>query len=40
LLELKMRLLKLGAKRIFIDKERWYWDLKPDYKFGEVIAVA
>jgi len=40
LLELKMKLLRLGARRIFIDKEKWYWDLKPDYKFGETIAVA
>jgi len=40
LLELKTKLLKMGAKRVFISKERWYWDLKPDYKFGETIAVA
>jgi len=40
LLELKMKLLKLGARRVFIDKEKWYWDLKPDYKFGEIIEVA
>lgn len=36
---LKARLLKLGAKRVFIDKENWYWDLKPDYKFGEAIPL-
>lgn len=40
LLELKMKLLRLGARRVFIDKEKWYWDLKPDYKFGETIAVT
>jgi len=39
LTELKAKLLKLGAKRVFIDKETWYWDLKPDYKFGEVIEI-
>lgn len=36
---LKARLLKLGARRIFINKENWYWDLKPDYKFGEAIPL-
>jgi len=40
LLELKMKLLKIGAKRVFINREQWYWDLKPDYKFGEKVAVA
>ncbi len=40
LLELKSKLLKRGVKRIFIDDERWYWDLKPDYKFGELVEVA
>ncbi len=40
LLELKAKLLKQGAKRIFIDEEHWYWDLKPDYKFGELIEIA
>jgi len=40
LLELKMKLLKMGAKRVFINKEQWYWDLKPDYKFGETLAIA
>jgi len=40
LLELKTKLLKMGAKRVFINKEQWYWDLKPDYKFGETIAIT
>jgi len=40
LLGLKMKLLRRGAKRVFIDKEHWYWDLKPDYKFGEMVAIA
>jgi len=40
LLEMKMKLLKLGARRVFIDKEKWYWDLKPDYKFGEIVEVT
>jgi predicted nucleotidyltransferase len=39
LLELKARLLRQGATRTFIDRERWYWDLKPDYKFGETVEI-
>ncbi len=39
LTELKARLARLGGRRIFIDKEKWYWDLKPDYKFGEEISI-
>ncbi|ADC66546.1 DNA polymerase beta domain protein region [Ferroglobus placidus DSM 10642] len=35
---LKEKLRKLGAKRVRIGK-RWYWILKPDYKFGEVIEI-
>jgi len=37
LTELKARLVRLGGRRISIDEEKWYWDLKPDYKFGEEI---
>lgn len=40
LLDLKAKLLKSGAKRVFIDGQRWYWDLKPDYKFGDRVEVA
>lgn len=39
LTELKARLARLGGRRIFVDKEKWYWDLKPDYKFGEEITI-
>jgi len=39
LTDFKAKLLRLGAKRVFIDKENWYWDLKPDYKFGEEIPL-
>jgi hypothetical protein len=40
LLELKRRLLKQGAKRVMVGKERWYWDLKPDYRLGEKVELA
>jgi len=39
LTEFKAELLRLGAKRVFVDKENWYWDLKPGYRFGEKIMV-
>jgi hypothetical protein len=40
LLGLKTKLLRQGAKRVFLGKDHWYWDLKPDYKFGEMVAIA
>lgn len=40
LLELKGSLLKQGARRIVLSKERWYWDLKPGFRFGERIEDA
>ncbi|MEM2925123.1 MAG: nucleotidyltransferase domain-containing protein [Methanocellales archaeon] len=35
---LRSRLRELGSKRIELGK-RWYWVLKPDYRFGEVIEI-
>jgi hypothetical protein len=32
------RLKELGAERIWVGK-KWYWRLKKDYRFGEVIIV-
>lgn len=32
------RLKRLGAKKIVVG-DRWYWDLKPDYKVGEVFEI-
>jgi len=39
LLQLRLRLLKLKARRVFLDENRWYWDLKPDYRFGERVVL-
>jgi len=39
LTRLKARLSELNAKRVFIGEDSWYWDLKPDYKFGEVVEL-
>ena len=35
---LKARLEELGAERVWVGK-KWYWRLKKDYKFGEVIEL-
>jgi len=32
------KLRELGSKRVRMGK-RWYWILKPDYRFGEVIRI-
>ncbi|MEM0211912.1 MAG: nucleotidyltransferase domain-containing protein [Candidatus Methanomethylicia archaeon] len=39
LLNFKSKLIEINAKRIFINKKFWYWDLKPNYKFGEKIEI-
>lgn len=36
---LRKKLKALGAKRIWIDNDTWYWDLKPDWKPGEVVEI-
>jgi hypothetical protein len=38
LADFKARLDGLGAKRIFVG-DQWYWDLKPDYKWGDIIEL-
>jgi hypothetical protein len=35
---LERKLHALGAKRI-VQGERWYWDLKPDYRPGEIFEI-
>jgi predicted nucleotidyltransferase len=36
---LKRRLTELGARRVFLEDGSWYWDLKPDYRFGEIFEI-
>jgi len=36
--DLRQRLRRLGSRRIWRGT-RWYWDLKPDYRRGEIIRV-
>ena len=37
--EIGRKLKKLGARRKYLKSGGWYWDLKPDYKPGEVIEI-
>lgn len=36
---LKRRLDLLGARRVLLEDGSWYWDLKSDYKFGEIVEL-
>lgn len=36
--DFRERLQRLGARKI-IQGDRWHWDLKPDYKPGEIFEI-
>lgn len=36
---LQKRLSELGSKKVILENGRWYWDLKPDWRPGEVIQL-
>jgi predicted nucleotidyltransferase len=33
------RMRALGSRRVFLADGSWYWDLKPDFRFGEVVEI-
>jgi predicted nucleotidyltransferase len=35
---MRERMKELGARRVYL-KDGWYWDLKPDYQFGEIFEI-
>ena len=37
--DLRARLRRLGSRRIWTGPGAWYWDLKPDYKRGEIFEL-
>lgn len=37
--EMRQRMRQLGSRRVYLDDGRWYWDLKPDFRFGEVVEI-
>jgi predicted nucleotidyltransferase len=36
---LERRLRELGSKKIYLSDGSWFWDLKPDWKPGEIIEL-
>ncbi len=36
---MRARMRALGSRRVFLSDGRWYWDLKPDFRFGEVVEL-
>ncbi|MBI4377627.1 MAG: nucleotidyltransferase domain-containing protein [Nitrospinae bacterium] len=36
---IKVRMMELGSKRIFLENGSWYWILKPDIKWGEIVKI-
>ncbi|MEM3714793.1 MAG: nucleotidyltransferase domain-containing protein, partial [Nitrososphaeria archaeon] len=39
LADLKKKLEEKGARKIFLSDGKWYWDLKPDYKLGDIVEL-
>lgn len=36
--DLRARLARLGSRRVW-DGDGWYWDLKPDFRRGEIVEI-
>lgn len=36
---MRERMRVLGSRRVRLDDGTWYWDLKPDFRFGEVVEL-
>jgi predicted nucleotidyltransferase len=36
---LRKRLKELGSRKVILEDGSWYWDLKPDWKLGEVFEL-
>jgi len=36
--EMRARMREYGSRRIWLEGG-WYWDLKPDYKYGDIIEI-
>lgn len=37
--KIRERMRELGSKRVFLENGRWYWILKPDIKWGEIVKI-
>jgi predicted nucleotidyltransferase len=36
---MRARMRGLGSRRVYLPDGTWYWDLKPDFRFGEVVEI-
>jgi predicted nucleotidyltransferase len=36
---MRARMRALGSRRVYLADGSWYWDLKPDFRFGEVVEI-
>jgi hypothetical protein len=36
---MRVRMRALGSRRVYLADGSWYWDLKPDFRFGEVVEI-
>jgi hypothetical protein len=36
---MRARMRALGSRRVFLPDGSWYWDLKPDFRFGDVVEI-
>jgi hypothetical protein len=36
---MRARMRELGSRRVVLPDGSWYWDLKPDFRFGEVVEI-
>ena len=36
---MRARMQALGSRRIFLADGSWYWDLRPDFQFGDVVEI-
>ncbi|MGQ0732838.1 MAG: nucleotidyltransferase domain-containing protein [Acidobacteriota bacterium] len=36
---MRARMASLGSRRVHLPDGTWYWDLKPDYRFGEIVEI-
>jgi len=36
---MRERMSELGSRRVALPDGSWYWDLKPDYRFGERVEI-
>ena len=36
---MRARMRELGSRRIHLSDGSWYWDLKPDFRFGDVVEI-